>query len=124
MTIVGRTIITDPEGYKFVLITPTYEVTWTDLTIVIMSGIENYAWTTATEEGLTGPPLTTQALGPSCEIGGVTFFLNVTDVAGNGVISTGDYFTITGAFEPGRLYGVALIHEPTLCGMVYMTWTA
>lgn len=122
--IASRVSISSPAGYKFMLITPTSEVTWTDLTIMLQSGEDSYAWTTATEEGLTGGVVTTQALGPSCDIGGATFWLNITDLAGNGLVNTGDYFTITGMFTPGTTYTVTLIHEPTDSQMTKMNWTA
>lgn len=124
IAITGRVIISSPAGYKFTMTSPTSEVTWTDLTIVLQSGEDSYAWSNATEEGLTGTVVTTQALGPSCDIGGVTFWLNITDLAGNGLMSNGDYFTLTGTFTPGTSYTVTLIHEPTDGQMAHMTWTA
>ena len=57
--------------------------------------------------------------------GGTTdFYVNVTDMGGNGYMDNGDYFTITGTFASGTSYIVTLMYEPTDGQMVSHTWTA
>ena len=50
-------------------------------------------------------------------LGSLTVFLNVTDLAGNGLTNLADFFTFTtsgGKFNPARDYIVTLIYKPTL----------
>ncbi|MDH3365499.1 MAG: hypothetical protein OEM29_05810 [Thermoplasmata archaeon] len=53
-----------------------------------------------------------------------TFYVAVTDLSGNGVVTNGDCFTITGDFTSGTQYTVILIHEPSGGQMVQQSWTA
>jgi len=64
-----------------------------------------------------------QALGPQM-LEMTTFYVAVTDLSGNGVVTNGDCFTITGDFTSGTQYTVILIHEPSGGQMVQQSWTA
>lgn len=126
LQITARTALSDPEGYKFSLTTPTVEVTWTDFTVILQSGANSATWNTASQSSLTnrtGSGVQTQALGAK-ELGSTSFFVNVTDLGGNGLVTNGDYFTITGNFASGTQYTVILLHEPTGGRMVEQSWTA
>ncbi len=118
-----RTAISSPDGYKWSLTAPTSEVSWTDLTIVLQTGAYSATWSTATQAGLTATGVATQALGAQT-LNSVSFFLNITDMGGNGYMNSGDYFTITGTFSSATSYTVTLMHEPTDGKMVDQTWTA
>jgi len=118
--ITSRTATAD--GYKLTLTAPTSEVTWTDLTVILQDGTNSATWSTFTQAALTGTTVETQSL-TSSDLGS-TFYCNVTDMGGNGIMSNGDYFTIEGAFASGTQYTVTLMHEPTDGQMVAQTWTA
>jgi len=119
----SRTSITSPDGYKWQLTAPTTETTWTDVTVILQSGADSATWSTATQTGLTGTGVQTQPLGAQT-LGATSFYLNVTDLGGNGLVNNGDYFTITGAFASATSYTVTIMHEPSDGQMVAQTWTA
>lgn len=121
--ITSKTSISSPDGYKWQLTAPTSEVTWTDFTVILQTGANSVTWSTATQTDLTGTGVETQALGVK-DLGGTNFYMNVTDLGGNGVMNNGDYFTITGTFASATSYTVTLMHEPTDGQMVAQTWTA
>jgi flagellin-like protein len=123
LQITTRTALSDPEGYKFTLTTPTAEVTWTDFSVILQTGANSATWNTAAQSSLTGSGVQAQALGAQT-LGTTSFFVNVTDLGGNGVVTNGDYFTITGDFTSGTQYTVILLHEPTGGRMVEQSWTA
>jgi len=119
----SRTSITSPDGYKWQLTAPTTETTWTDVTVILQTGADSATWSTATQTALTGTGVQTQALGAQT-LGSTSFYLNVTDLGGNGLVNNGDYFTITGAFASATSYTVTIMHEPSDGQMVAQTWTA
>lgn len=124
MAITERTLITNPNGYKFVMTNPTQTVTWTDFTVILQTGANSEAWDNALQSSLTGSGGMTEDLGAKVLGASGSFFVNVTDVGGNGVLDNGDYFTITGPFASGTTYTVALLYEPTKGKMVDTSWTA
>jgi hypothetical protein len=117
-----RTTISSPDGYKFTMIAPTEEVSWSDLTIILQSGVDSAVWDTASQSSLTGTGAQTQALSAQI-LGSTNLYVNVTDIGGNGYINNGDYFTITGMFTIATSYTVILMYEPTDGQMARMTWT-
>jgi flagellin-like protein len=118
----SKVAITSPDGYKWTMTGPTSEVSWTDLTIILQQGANSGTWATASQTSLTGSGVQTQELG--AQTVATAFYVNVTDMGGNGYINNGDYFTITGTFVSGTSYTVSLMHEPTDGQMVAQTWTA
>ena len=116
----SRTAVTSPDGYKWTLTTPTAEVSWTDVTIILQQGTSSDSWTTISQTDLTGTGVMTDALGAGANLG---MYLNVTDLGGNGFVNNGDYFTLTGTFTSATQYTVILMHEPTDGQMVSQTWT-
>ncbi len=119
----SRVAVTSPDGYKWSVTSPTSEVSWTDLTIVLQTGANSATWSTASQSSLTGTGVQTQPLGAQT-LGTTSFYLNVTDMGGNGYINNGDYFTITGTFASATSYTVTLMYEPTDGQMVAQSWTA
>ncbi len=109
-------------GYKWTITAPTTEVTWTDLTVILQDSTNSATWSTMTQAGLTGTGVQTQSI--TADFGGTTFWCNVTDLGGNGILSNGDYFTIEAAFASGTAYTMTMMHEPTDGQMVTQTWTA
>jgi flagellin-like protein len=117
----SKTAVENPDGYKWTLTSPTDEVSWTDLTIILQVGTaSSTTWNAATQTGLTGTGVQIELLGTGT---GTTFYANVTDMGGNGYINNGDSFTITGAFVDATSYTVTLNYEPTDGQMVAQTWT-
>ena len=121
--ITSRTSVESPDGYQWKLTAPTEETTWTDVTVILQEGANSATWSTASQSSLTGTGVQTQALGAQV-LGSTSFFLNVTDLGGNGIVNNGDYFTITGTFASATSYTMTIMHEPTDGQMVTQTWTA
>lgn len=107
---ITRAVVT--EGYKFVL-TPTEEFSWSDMTIVLQGDLNNVSW--EPESGnLTGLGVMTQNFTPGF-FGNLLLYIHVTDLAGNGALNNGDYFTLVmrGGIPPGRDFTVTLYFEPS-----------
>ncbi|UCE46020.1 MAG: type IV pilin N-terminal domain-containing protein [Methanobacteriota archaeon] len=112
---------TTDNGYKWTLTAPTSEVSWTDFTVILQSPTDAETFDTLTKTALTGTGVQTQSI--SATFDGSTFYLNVTDLGGNGIMSNGDYITIEGAFASGTTYTITMQHEPTDGTMVSQQWT-
>jgi len=65
---------------------------------------------------LTGAPPTVASYGPMVGLSGLDVVFNITDLAGNGIVSSGDYMTLTassGSFSIQTSYTLTLIYGPT-----------
>jgi hypothetical protein len=113
-------------GVKFEFTATTSEVFWDDVTIKlsILTSVwdqeyETISWKNVSTLALTGPyPPEEWHYGHGKDLRGLSVFLNVTDLAGNGRMSYGDFITFTvggGILEPGTKYTLAVVYEPT-CG--------
>lgn len=122
LAILERTSI--PNGHKFAMSSPTQTVTWTDFTVILQTGANSATWDNAVRSSLTGSGGMTEELGARVLGVSGSFFVNATDLGGNGAINNGDYITITGPFASGTSYTVILIFEPTQGKMADISWTA
>jgi len=113
--IISKTTI--PGGFKFTLSAPTSELVWSDVSIQVNDAMGFATWHPNTED------LTSSSVYPvTCPYGtrggmtGIDVEMNVTDLAGNGRVSNGDFVTLTatdGAFSTSTTYAFVLIYEPT-----------
>lgn len=110
-------------GYKFTISTFPVPVNWSDVAIMLYDGIFPSLWFPSSDALNDGVP-TIQSFDPAYIIT-CNVFLNVTDIAGNGEINVGDYFTLTtgdGTWDPWTEYTVSLIYLPnggTICEMTF-----
>jgi len=89
-------------------------LTWSDFTIELTDGRDHAAWNTSAQD-LDSGTMTRYNYGLS-SLGTLTVFLNVTDVAGNGVIDQRDKLEITaggGEFTDDDIYLVRIIWKAT-----------
>jgi flagellin-like protein len=104
-------------GFKIEFTAPTAEVTWSDVTIQLSAGGNTLSWNNMTTELLTdATPPGVWHFGSGQNLGALSVFLNVTDLAGNGRMSNGDYVTVTvggAVFSPSTTYTLTLLYEPT-----------
>lgn len=107
-----KSVVTD--GVKLAIGPITLDTQWSDIAIVLSEGSDGAQWCPATADLDNGMKITAEygeeSLGP------LTVYCNVTDMAGNGYINYGDYFTLTtggGLFSPVNTYTCTLIYEPT-----------
>ena len=112
---IGRTNLPGGVGLKWTCSEPTGALSWDNVTVHLTDGTEMVNWSLEVG-GLNGGVANTTEFGPRI-LGSLTVFLNVTDLAGNGLTNLTDYFTFTtsgGKFNPARDYTVTLIYKPTL----------
>lgn len=121
--IISKTTIAD--GFKFTLSASTAQVVWSDVTIEVNDVLDLVVWHPNTQD-LTSAYTVTCFYGTRSGLTGIDVEMNMTDLAGNGRINNGDYFTLTatdGAFSAGTTYELILIHEPTGGDMVRYSFT-
>ncbi len=114
-------------GFKVEFTAPTSEVAWSDVTVQLSDGTNTVSWNTFTTELLTNtnPPAVWNT-GPTKTLGALTVYLNITDLAGNGRMSNGDYVTLQttgGAFATSTTYTLTLLYDPTSGSMLAYTFT-
>jgi PKD repeat protein len=113
-------------GFKIEFTAPTSVVEWGNLTVRLSIGTSAITWSEIPTSGLTNPAPPAIWIGGELNLGGLRVFLNVTDLAANGVMSNGDYVTLTTAidnFSPVRTYTLTLIYEPTDGSMLVYDFT-
>ncbi len=115
-------------GFKIEFTAPTAEVAWTDVTIQVSAGANTATWNTMTTELLTDDTPPAVFPGTAKDVGALSVYLNVTDLAGNGRMSNGDYITLqvlgtSGVFGPSTTYTLTLLYEPTDGSMLAYDFT-
>jgi predicted nucleic acid-binding Zn ribbon protein len=113
-------------GFKIEFTAPTSEVKWSDVTIQLYTGADTVSWNSVTSEALTSatqPAVWHGAQKTSGSLVGV--YLNITDLAANGIMSNGDYITIQmpGGFASSTTYTLTLLYEPTSGSMLAYPFT-
>jgi len=93
---------------------------WSDVTILLSDGVTTDMWTPWAED-LDGRTAVTAAYGSRTV--GVPVFLNIMDIAGNGYLNAGDYFTLTGSLLATTTYTATLVFDPTASEICHQTFT-
>jgi flagellin-like protein len=105
------------KGYQIKFTAPTAEVEWGEVTLLLTDGTNTRSWTAFTTDDLTSssPPATYSAA--VATLGSLNVYMNITDLAGNGKMSNGDYITFelpsSQSFASGTTYTVTLLHDPS-----------
>jgi hypothetical protein len=109
-------LVSEPvqSGERFTFASISRDTVWSDITIVLSDGLDSIAWTPSTSELDNGIETTAQY--PVVMLGDISVFCNITDLAGNGRISGGDFFTLTtgspNRFDATGPYSVTVIYDP------------
>jgi len=101
-------------GVKFTFAPMSEDTTWSDVSILLTDGTNNVLWKPATVD-MVGAGTITHAYS-SQMLGTLRVYCNVTDLAGNGYVNQGDYFTLTvggGVFSVASTYTAVILHNPT-----------
>jgi hypothetical protein len=112
---ISRTNLPGGAGRNFTCSEPTLALHWNEITVYLTDGTATVYWSLSMA-GLDSGSLNMSEFGPR-DVGTLVVFLNVTDMAGNGSVSIGDFFTFTtsnGKFNPARNYVVTLEYKQTL----------
>lgn len=118
-----RTTITS--GYKFTFTPVTADTAWSEVTVILSDGAYSTHWSPVTGQ-LIGEGFQVSELGDRM-LGLMEVWCNVTDLAGNGAINNGDYFTLTtssSGFVSGTTYTVTVMYEPTDGSVCHSTFIA
>ncbi len=112
-------------GVKYEFVSPSKEVSWTDLSIQLNDGTNTVSWA-PTKEDLDGGTSVTWA-GGAKTLGSLSVYCNITDLVGNGNVNGGDYFTFTTPSSPtfsvGTTYYVSIIYDVTADKIYDTTFT-
>ena len=112
---ISRSNLPAGAGKNFTCSEPTLALNWNQITVYLTDGTVTVNWLLSTA-GLNSGSLNMSEFGTR-NVGTLVVFLNVTDMAGNGSVSNGDFFTFStsnGRFNPARSYVVTLVYKPTL----------
>lgn len=98
---------------------------WDDVTILLSDGSETCHWSPSSSY-LAGGSLDKQVVG-EMSLGALTVYCNVTDLAGNGYVNMGDFFTLTTSsaspFSNATTYVVKLMYDPTGSEICHLFFT-
>jgi len=102
-------------GQKITIVSITKaDVPWDDVSIQVSDGTTIQSWT-PTKAAVLAAGTTAVPLGGKIVTTGLTVYVNLTDVSGNGFVSGTDYFTITSspALSATTQYTAVLLYEST-----------
>ena len=102
-----------PDGVRFVAYHVQFDLSWSRVTVELMNlDTSNCAiWDNASESLLSEGAVGIQNLGVAT-LGDASLRCVITDLGGNGVLDSWDFFTIEGELSPGTQYRFSLICEP------------
>jgi zinc-ribbon domain len=102
-------------GNKFTFAPMSMDTPWSDVTVLLSDGYSVVAWSPQIDTLYGGGTIVW--VGGSQMLGTLDVFANVTDLAGNGYVNQGDYFTFTlgsgQSFSPATTYTVTIMHDPS-----------
>ena len=112
-------------GLKFTFTPFSRDTVWSDVSFVLTVGDESVSFVNVTTEDMMSDSGTvTKNLGYR-DLGNLSIYMNVTDLAGNGYVNQGDSFTLTtggGAFSNQVTYEVFLMYDQIGAVIVSMTF--
>ena len=104
-------------GLKFTFTSFSKDTTWGDISFVLTAGADSVSFANITTEDLMSDSGTvTKSVGYR-DLGNLSVYMNVTDLAGNGYVNQGDSFTLTtggGAFSNALTYEIFVMYDPCL----------
>ncbi len=113
------------DGVQFTFLAVSSSTSWDDVMIVLADELDSVAWSPYAFDLDPGFPSEAHLLAQS--LGALTVTCTVYDVAGNGLVDGGDYFTLTtsgsSTFSSATTYSVTIVHEPTGASMTSSSFT-
>jgi len=102
-------------GVKYQFAPMSKDTAWSDVSILISDGTNTVSWAPLTTD-LDGGA-TVKYAGAMKALGTVSVWCNITDLAGNGYVNQGDFFTLTTgsdpAFSTSTTYTVTVMYDPS-----------
>jgi hypothetical protein len=119
----SKSMITD--GLRITVVAITEAVEWSDLTIVLTDGDYAASWSPSSLD-LNDGVAVIHDYGVR-ELGPLIVTLSICDLAGNGYLNGGDFFSLVStegtSFGAGTEYTVNIVHEPTDALVAIMSFT-
>jgi hypothetical protein len=110
----GQKVAVESITHRVMGATSLADVQWGDISIILTDGNSSVRWQPSTVNLSTGH-ITRQDL-PEANLGALTVLCNATDLAGNGYVNAGDFFTIISSggnvFSSHDAYSVYIMYEP------------
>jgi len=123
VAVLSRNTVTN--GVKFTFVAVSSSVSWQDVRIILSDGLEPVSWSPHTSDLDSGSSSQSQL--PAEFLGAMTVTCAVSDIAGNGLVNGGDYFTLTTSglpmFSSSTTYTVTILHAPTGSSMTSSSFT-
>ena len=111
-------------GVKMTFAPVSVDTQWSDVTILLSDGTNTQQWTPLTTD--LDNATTAKYVSASKTLGSLTIYLNITDLAGNGYVNQGDYFTATtpsaSTFSSATTYTVTIMHDPTAAEICHLNF--
>lgn len=113
------------DGLKFTFTPFSRDTAWSDVSVVLTVGDDSVSFANITTEDMMSDSGTvTKSLGYR-DLGNLSVYMNVTDLAGNGYVNQGDSFTLTtggGVFSNSATYEVFLMYDQIGAVIASMTF--
>ena len=121
-SVLSSSIVTD--GVKLTFAAPTKDTQWNLISIMLDDG-ENGIWWSLETTNLDSGISSTAEYG-SKSLGLLTVYCNATDIAGNGYVNNGDFFTLTTGsvpFSSVTTYTTTVVYAPAATMMCNITFS-
>lgn len=110
----ARSIITNGVKFTFVSVSSS-SLYWADVTILLTDGLEVVSWSPHATDLDSG--FDSELHFPAESLYTVNVTCTIHDLAGNGLVNGGDYFTLTTnggpTFSSGTYYTITIVYDPT-----------
>jgi len=107
-------------GVKYQFAPMSKDTAWSDVSILISDGTNTVSWAPLTSDLDGGATVKYSGAMKEFTAGGVQVWCNITDLAGNGYVNQGDFFTLTsgstapaGPFSSSTTYTVTVMYDPS-----------
>ena len=102
-------------GVKFQFAPMSKDTAWTDVSLQLSDGSTTVQWSPLTTDLDNGT--TAKYVGATKTLGSMTVWCNITDLVGNGYVTSGDYLPFTtgsaATFSAATTYTATVIYDPT-----------
>jgi len=120
----SRNTVTNGVKFTFVSVSSS-SLYWADVTIILTDGLDFVSWSPYATDLDSG--FDSELLFPAESMYTINVTCAIHDLAGNGLVNGGDYFTLTTnggpTFSSGTEYTVTLVYDPTGSSMTSSSFT-
>ena len=111
-------------GEKFTFAPMSKDTPWSDVSILLSDGSTTCTWTPLTTDLDNGTVAKWNHFATSANLGTLKVNISIADLAGNGYVNQGDYFTLTlgsgQVFSIATTYAVIVMHDPSSAAICHL----